>query len=133
MTGVATTISLGARRCVAIALLALLLAACAAPNGTADTGPDAGAAPAPTASVAAPGTPDLSCRVAGDCAVKNVGNCCGYFPACVNKDSPVDPDAVRAECERTGTSSVCGFRDIQACDCVRGQCQDVTGPLEVDR
>ena len=100
-------------------------------------------APAVAAAPAAPALPvirvqplppDLSCKVADDCAVKNVGNCCGYFPACVNKDSAVDPDAVRAECERTGTSSVCGFQDIQACDCAQGQCRAVSGKaLEVDR
>ncbi|WP_337926423.1 hypothetical protein [Luteimonas saliphila] len=65
--------------------------------------------------------------------MKNVGNCCGYFPACVNKDGPVDPDAVRAQCERNGMSSVCGWKDIQACDCVQGRCQAVDGPLRVGR
>ncbi|WP_243720453.1 hypothetical protein [Luteimonas aestuarii] len=114
-------------------LLALLATACAAPNGAAEDAPNASPPPAAGVVAAGPGTPDLSCKVAGDCEVKNVGNCCGYFPACVNKDSPVDPDAVRAECERTGTSSICGWQDIQACDCVQGQCQAVTGPLQVDR
>ena len=81
-----------------------------------------------------PAQPDLSCKVASDCEVKNVGNCCGYFPACVNKDSAVDPEAVRAECARTGMASVCGFQDIQACECAQGQCRAVTGnPLEVSR
>ncbi|TWT21267.1 hypothetical protein FQY83_07880 [Luteimonas marina] len=115
-------------------LLALLLAACAAP--VSDAAPAPGPTPAPQVSgVARIGadSPDFSCKVAGDCAVKNVGNCCGYFPACVNKDSPVDPDAVRAECARTGMSSVCGWRDIQACDCVQGRCQPAAGPLEADR
>ena len=120
-------------------LALLLLAACSAQQAT--TAP----APSPPASASAPAAeapraagdalqPDLSCRVADDCAVKNVGNCCGYFPACVNKDSAVDPAAVRAECERTGTSSVCGFQDIQACECAQGQCRAVSGKaLEVDR
>lgn len=115
------------------ALLAMMGAACTAPDGVGDTAPGTNAPPATGSVVATPGTPDLSCKVAGDCAVKNVGNCCGYFPACVNKDSQVDPDAVRAQCERTGTSSICGWQDIQACDCVQGQCRAVTGPLEVDR
>jgi hypothetical protein len=114
---------------VAVAVVLALLAACTSPPAAGD----AGAAPTPVATVAAPGSPDLSCRLASDCEVKNVGNCCGYFPACVNRDSPVDPDAVRAECARTGTSSICGWQDIQACDCVQGQCQAVTGPLPVER
>ena len=119
-----------------VPLLALsLLAACSAQQAT--TAPVAATPPrgaeTPRAATA-PLPPDLSCRVAADCTVKNVGNCCGYFPACVNKDSAVDPDAVRAECERTGTSSVCGFQDIQACDCAQGLCRAVSGKaLEVDR
>ena len=119
-----------------VPLLALsLLAACSAQQAT--TAPVAATPPrgaeTPRAATG-PLQPDLSCKVADDCAVKNVGNCCGYFPACVNKDSAVDPDAVRAECERTGTSSVCGFQDIQACDCAQGQCRAVSGKaLEVDR
>lgn len=102
----------------------LALAACAAPEPPP-------AAP-PPGIAAGPAAPDLSCRVADDCEVKNVGNCCGYYPACVNRNSRGDPEAVRAECARTGTSSVCGFPDIQACDCVEGQCRAVTGPLRRD-
>ena len=76
---------------------------------------------------------DRSCRSDADCAVKNVGNCCGYFPACVNKDATVDPDAVRAQCERSGMASVCGWQQIQSCDCVQNQCRAVAGPLPVER
>jgi hypothetical protein len=117
------------------AAVALAAAACSAPAGIGDATGDAAAPPqsATPSPLRPPGSPDLSCRIADDCVVKNVGNCCGYFPACVNKDSPVDPDAVRAECERTGTSSICGWQDIQACDCVQGQCRAVTGPLQVER
>jgi hypothetical protein len=117
------------------AAVALASAACTAPAGAGDAAGDARApAQSATPSPSRPaGAPDLSCKVAGDCEVKNVGNCCGYFPACVNKNSPVDPEAVRAECERTGTSSICGWQDIQACECVQGQCSAVTGPLQVDR
>ncbi|MGJ4729901.1 hypothetical protein [Luteimonas sp. SDU101] len=105
-------------------LLALLLGACApradisAPAAAppAETQPDI---PAPSATALAP---DRSCRLASDCTVRNVGNCCGYFPACVNKDAEVDPEAVRAQCERDGLSSVCGWQEIEACDCVQGQC-----------
>ena len=122
-------------------VLALLLAACSAPQATGTAASPAAAAlpaadtPVVDAPLAAgtPLQPGLSCRVAADCEVKNVGNCCGYFPACVNKDSAVDSAAVRAECERTGTSSVCGWQDIQACTCTQGQCRAVSGPLEVDR
>ncbi len=103
--------------------LALLLAACA-PRADLSSPDPVAQAPAPAASVQPfdPAAPDRSCRVASDCAVKNVGNCCGYFPACVNKDARVDPDAVRAQCERSGMASVCGWQEIQSCDCVQGQC-----------
>jgi len=131
-----------ARRILAPLLAASLLAACSAQQATTAPAPSQAAAPPATPgqaqdtprAAAGPTQPDLSCKVADDCAVKNVGNCCGYFPACVNKHAKVDPAAVRAECERTGMSSVCGWQDIQACECTQDQCRAVSGlPLEVDR
>ncbi|TYT23126.1 hypothetical protein FZO89_17970 [Luteimonas viscosa] len=123
-------------RSVMFALCLVLGASACAPRATSvPSGTPGDPAPPVTSPAlpATPGVPDASCRIAGDCAVKNVGNCCGYFPACVNKDSPIDPDAVRAQCERSGMSSVCGWKDIQACDCVQGRCQAVDGPIRVDR
>jgi hypothetical protein len=70
---------------------------------------------------------DKSCSTDADCVVKNVGNCCGAMPACVNKDSPADPAAVRAECARSGRMSVCGFREISACQCHDGRCEEAGG------
>jgi hypothetical protein len=118
-------------------LMCSLLSACAAPPPTsaelavADT-----ASPAPEKRRAPPmSTPyppreakppvqlDYACASSADCAVKNVGNCCGMQPACVNKDSPTDPEAVRAQCEASGTMGICGFRDISACQCVSGRCE----------
>ncbi|WP_242003031.1 hypothetical protein, partial [Vulcaniibacterium tengchongense] len=90
----------------------------------------AGAAPAPPSqrggaqADAAPAVKiDRSCKTDADCAVKDVGNCCGRYPACVNKASPTDPEGVRAQCQRSGMMSTCGFREIQGCQCVQGQCQ----------
>ena len=120
-----------AARHLCLLCLALLLAACTPPAerppAAAAPAVSAPAQPAPTALA-----PDRSCRLASDCVVRNVGNCCGYAPACVNKDAQVDPDAVRAQCERQGLSSVCGWQDIQACDCVQGQCRavDALSPME---
>ena len=65
---------------------------------------------------------DFSCKTSADCAVKDVGNCCGAMPACVNKDSPTDPAAVKAQCQARGMAGVCGFREITACQCDNGQC-----------
>lgn len=63
-----------------------------------------------------------SCRTDADCVVKNVGNCCGAYPACVNKDSPTDPAGVRARCAAEGRASVCGFTEVEGCRCAAGQC-----------
>ena len=122
-------------------LLALSLAACAAPSASA---PDAGQPPAARAPAPVPDdgtaaghgqvpTLDTSCRVDSDCTVKDVGNCCGTFPACVNVDSPADPRAVMAECQRSGMASVCGFREIQACACVASRCEAVDTAAPVAR
>lgn len=71
----------------------------------------------------APAVVDSSCRTDADCAVKDVGNCCGYYPACVNKDSPTDPQGVKAQCAKQGMASVCGFREVSACSCNAGKCE----------
>jgi hypothetical protein len=68
------------------------------------------------------------CNTPADCEVKNVGNCCGYYPACVNKDSPTFPDKVKAACAAEGSSSICGFQEIGGCDCIEGRCTAQPGP-----
>jgi hypothetical protein len=70
----------------------------------------------------APGKVDYSCRTDADCAVKNVGNCCGYYPACVNVDSPTFPEQVKADCAKNDMMAVCGFADIAGCQCIEGRC-----------
>lgn len=135
--------------------LLLALAACAAPSASPDApgpalpeqspSPDrdgrtaAATMPAPEAPAAPrvirrPGAPasgaailDYSCSSDNDCAVKNVGNCCGYYPACVNVDSPTFPKQVQAECEREGRMSICGYPEISACRCVEQRCEAATG------
>ena len=130
-------------RSLAAAMLLALLAACAAPGAQESVGgqpepsgndapvpaqPTAAAEPVQAPAPARPGTDataivDRSCRSDSDCAVKNVGNCCGYYPACVNKDSPTDPAAVQAQCKASGMMSVCGFADISSCRCNAGTCE----------
>lgn len=70
---------------------------------------------------------NYACRTDGDCAVKDIGNCCGYHPACVNAESPTFPDKVKAECAAEGRMAVCGFREIGGCACVEGRCTEVAG------
>jgi len=126
--------------------LLLALAGCAAPSPTSpdsSAAPPSAASPEPathpaSASPAQPATPaaqppapasggtvaiDRSCRTDADCTVKNVGSCCGYYPACVNVDSPTDPKGVQAACAKKGMMSVCGFPDIASCSCRQGQCE----------
>ncbi len=80
--------------------------------------------------VTEPATVDITCRVDADCAVKDVGNCCGYYPACVNKDSSTFPDRVKAECEAKGISSICGFPEIAGCTCVDRRCAPASDSLK---
>lgn len=126
-----------ARLLVPWALLFALaaLTACGAAQSGGNTAPPAAAAeraasgdaldapllrPDPTAAAAS--EVDYTCRTDTDCAVKDVGNCCGYYPACVNKDSPTFPEQVKAECEKNGVMAVCGFPEIAGCQCVQGRC-----------
>jgi len=122
-------------RLLVLLLWSALAAACAAPgpapNASADAA-EAGAQPARTPPMSTPYPPrkagggvqvDYTCKTSADCAVKNVGNCCGKQPACVNRNSPVDPAAVRAQCQASGMMSVCGFQEISACQCVSGRCE----------
>ena len=70
---------------------------------------------------------DASCAVDSDCEVKEVGNCCGRMPACVNRAArPHAAAAIQRECERTGTSSICGFQELSGCRCESGRCLGVS-------
>jgi len=92
-------------------------------GGCAGASPPAAAPPSAAPRTAAAAQPlDLRCHSDADCTVKNVGNCCGAAPACVNVDSPTDPAAVMAQCRASGRMSVCGSAQITGCQCVAGQC-----------
>jgi hypothetical protein len=71
----------------------------------------------------APSTVDRSCKTDADCAIKDVGSCCGYRPACVNTASPTFPDQVKAQCADSGRMGICGFPAITGCKCTAGQCE----------
>lgn len=66
---------------------------------------------------------DYSCKTDSDCAVKNVGNCCGAFPACVNVNAQPDINLVQKICSESSMAGICGFEEIQSCKCVASQCQ----------
>lgn len=105
-------------------------------SGTCGASSDAGcSAPAPAsdevADKAMPAEPDRRCSTDADCAVKDVGNCCGYYPACVNAQADTFPEQVKAACEAQGLSSICGFQDITACACIEGRCEAAPGGGEL--
>ena len=134
------------RRACLLSVLLATLAACAAPQSQQETLATADSGASTQAATPAPGTADLRklkprtggplppqvlpepvkldyrCASDADCAVKDIGNCCGTYPACVNKDSHTDPAAVQAQCAKQGRMSACGFRPIDACSCTQGQC-----------
>ncbi len=73
------------------------------------------------------------CQVDSDCAVVDVGNCCGSYPMCVRAGSQVDPAAVQAECGERDMAGICGFPVIDSCICDTGRCQGMqrgTGPVQ---
>ena len=78
--------------------------------------------PLPPQTVPQPFKLDTSCRADSDCAVKDVGSCCGAYTACVNKDSPADPAAVRAQCAKEGRMSACAIHNLTQCGCQQGRC-----------
>lgn len=108
-------------------LLLWVLTACSAPAPT-QTLPARPEATSPSAVVI-----DRNCRSDADCTVKNVGNCCGAYPACVNVASPVDPAGVQARCQAQGMMAVCGFTEIQGCRCIQGQCRGNPAPADALR
>ena len=106
-------------------------------TGTAPTPPPSPPAPDQTGAItdtvkATPGQVDYSCTTDADCAIKEIGNCCGYYPACVNRQSPTFPDQVQAACAASGNSSICGFPSLRGCQCTQGRCEGISGiaPLQ---
>jgi hypothetical protein len=66
---------------------------------------------------------DYSCAADADCAVKDVGNCCGHYPMCVNKGAKTDRALVGRLCAESGAAGVCGFPSISGCRCINKKCE----------
>jgi hypothetical protein len=66
---------------------------------------------------------DYSCNTDSDCVIKDVHNCCGYYPKCVNKDTEVNSDYVSKACATEKMGSICGFPSINSCRCVQNKCE----------
>lgn len=124
------------RFALAAALIGLM-AACAAPPSSATAQSDAPATkPAPKTGGPLPALRgggdriDRSCSTNADCTVKDVRNCCGAMPACVNVNARIDPTKVQEDCKRGGMMSVCGFPAIEGCKCNRGRCIALPKPID---
>lgn len=65
---------------------------------------------------------DYSCGSDSDCVIKDVGNCCGFYPRCVNSEAETNPDLVSTFCAEQQMVSVCGFPSISSCECISGTC-----------
>lgn len=74
-------------------------------------------------------TVDYSCKTDSNCKIKDVGSCCGYRPACVNKDSKTFAAEVKAQCSKDGTMGICGFPSIRSCTCTNNKCEGVAGDM----
>ncbi len=108
------------------AVCALLLAACAPAQDAAFPGPARmQEAPPSVTDNPAKDKVDYSCTGGNQCTIKDVGNCCGEYPACVNVDSPTFPEQVKADCARNGVSGICGFPVLEGCQCVEGRCEGI--------
>ncbi|MBI2134194.1 hypothetical protein HYU11_05960 [Candidatus Woesearchaeota archaeon] len=68
-------------------------------------------------------TMDFSCKTDSDCEAKDVRNCCGYYPQCVNSGFRPDPDLVSKQCEKEKSASICGFPEIESCKCINKRCE----------
>ena len=68
---------------------------------------------------------DYSCETDRDCTLKDVHNCCGYYPQCVNTEFVSEPGIVDELCEVSERSGVCGFPTINGCQCIDGKCQGI--------
>lgn len=119
------------RGAIASMLLALLLTGCARhadtpPAAAVDVPPPAAPIDVPKASAPVDAI-GVACETDADCAVKDVGSCCGQFPRCVNKDSPTFPEQVQAQCAKEGRAGVCGFAEVRGCRCENHECVNDTG------
>lgn len=114
-----------------VLLVCLMLSGCpkdaAAPVADASTPAVITEASDAAKAIGAPGEVDYRCQTDADCEIKDVGNCCGYYPSCVNADSATFPEQVKAACEAEGRMSVCGFPELKGCRCVDNRCEGIRG------
>lgn len=64
----------------------------------------------------------FACAQNLDCVVKDVGNCCGYYPRCANVSATFAPP----DCSG-GQAGVCGFPAVDSCECRQKTCVSLSG------
>jgi hypothetical protein len=72
---------------------------------------------------AEPVDPRFACKQDSECAVKNLGNHCGYYPRCANADAVFHPPEL--------DSAICGFPSIHGCACRNDQCVSLQSGREI--
>ena len=65
---------------------------------------------------------NYNCSTSSDCIEKNVGNCCGAYMECVNKDFEQDKEALSNWCQQNEIFGICGWTVIDFCVCEDGRC-----------
>lgn len=70
---------------------------------------------------------DYSCTKDEDCAIKDVHNCCGFYPQCVNSEAMVFLEFVEQQCTEEKMASICGFPSISSCRCTNQRCEGYEG------
>jgi hypothetical protein len=71
------------------------------------------------------------CDAPSDCEIKDIHNCCGYYPRCVNKDYIPDIEAVKKKCIENDIVSICGYPEISECRCIENSCKSMQEELIV--
>jgi hypothetical protein len=97
-------------------------------NAIDDAGEEEDAASPHDAGRAASQTPadgHFACSQQSDCVIKNVRNCCGYYPRCANVNAVFEPP----QCQ--GIDSVCGFPEVTSCECRANTCVSLQNGQEI--
>jgi len=124
MNALITTPRISSALALALAVTALLIAACASSPATPSaSSPSTAPPPAPPTEAPLPADGiDYACTQDTDCVVKNLGSCCGYNPRCMNERSAPVPE----QCGE-GMMGACGFPEISHCACQESRCVSMQG------
>ncbi len=68
----------------------------------------------------------FTCNTDNDCAILNVGSCCGFFPRCANANATF----TTPNCSSM-TVGDCGFAPIDSCRCELNQCVSLQAGVPV--